>query len=163
MQLQVVVGATRATTASRRSAVAIRLKFVNAILAAQVSAAAAPRGTPPSDVFDTSHRRPSDRPGPRSLQLTHVDHRLRRRGRPQRPGQAACATAGSFVPPVRDWSSVGVPRADRARRVSARVRRVHLRHRHMARFVRVVRSLPPAGEPVAGRQRVRHRAIGLYR
>jgi len=96
--------------------------------------------------------------------LSHVDRRARRPATEiaAAPPARAAARSAPVSAAARHRPRVDVPRAHRARRVPPCVRRVHLRHRDMARFVPAVRALPHGDEPVAGHQRVRSRAIGLY-
>lgn len=68
---------------------------------------------------------------------------------------AAAATA-AYVSMFRSH----VHRADCDRRVPARVRRVHLRHRHMASLVRAVRLAQRRLQSVAGHRFLRRRPIG---
>jgi hypothetical protein len=86
----------------------------------------------------------------RSLVPFYDDRRSARGlGTAATPAAAPAATAPAPRPTAAATPSdgmlglgLGVLRALRARRAPSRVRRLHLRHRHMARFVRAVRLLP---------------------
>lgn len=133
------------SSSTQHTALAIRLKK-NEMLAA------APAPGHADNVFDTAartHRRRSLITVP-----SYVDRRPARG-----PGTAAAAAATSDGMLGR---GLDVPRALRARRAASRVRRVHLRHRDMARLVRAVRLLPRPGQPLVGHRHLRGRSTGSH-